>query len=58
LKIVIFDTGRGFRVSRIPASRLGLRLSIIDRVEKVGGRVFIDTKPGHGTNIILEWGEK
>lgn len=58
LKIVIFDTGRGFRVSRISASRLGLRLSIIDRVEKVGGRVFIDTKPGHGTNIILEWGEK
>lgn len=58
LKIVIFDTGRGFRVSRIPASRLGLRLSIIDRVEKVGGRVFIDTKPGFGTNIILEWGEK
>lgn len=58
LKIVIFDSGRGFRVSRIPKSRLGLRLSIIDRVEKVGGRVFVDSRPGHGTNIILEWGEK
>lgn len=58
LKIVVFDTGRGFRVSRIPKTRLGLRLSIIDRIQKVGGRVFIDTKPGGGTNIIIEWGEK
>lgn len=58
VKIVIYDTGRGFRVSRIPKNRLGLRLSIIDRVEKVGGRVFIDSRPGHGTNIILEWGAK
>lgn len=58
LKIVIFDNGRGFRMSRIPKSRLGLRLSIIDRVEKVGGRVFVDSRPGHGSNIILEWGTK
>jgi signal transduction histidine kinase len=58
LKIVIYDTGRGFRVGRIPKNRLGLRLSIIDRVEKVGGRVFIDSRPGDGTNIILEWGPK
>lgn len=55
IKIVIFDTGRGFRPSRVPKNRLGLRLSIIDRVENVGGRVFIDSKPGNGTNIILEW---
>ena len=58
LKIVIYDTGRGFRVGRVPKNRLGLRLSIIDRVEKVGGRVFIDSRPGDGTNIILEWGPK
>jgi len=58
VKIVIFDDGRGFRVSRIPKNRLGLRLSIIDRVENVGGRVFIDSRPGQGTNIILEWGPK
>ncbi|MEY4390298.1 MAG: hypothetical protein RLZZ400_41 [Actinomycetota bacterium] len=54
VKIVISDDGVGFRVSRIPRSRLGLRLSIIQRVETIGGRVFIDSKPGSGTNIVLE----
>lgn len=55
IKIVVFDTGRGFRPARVPKNRLGLRLSIIDRIENIGGRVFIDSKPGGGTNIILEW---
>lgn len=55
VKIVISDDGVGFRPSRLPRSRLGLRLSIIQRVETVGGRVFIDSKPGSGTNVILEW---
>lgn len=56
LKIVIKDTGRGFRMSRVPKNRLGVRISIIDRVELAGGRVFIDSHPGNGTNIVLEWG--
>ncbi|MFM6971290.1 MAG: sensor histidine kinase [Rhodoluna sp.] len=55
IKIVIKDDGRGFRASRIPKDRLGVRLSIIARVEAVGGKVFIDSKPGHGTNIVIEW---
>ena len=56
IKIVIKDDGRGFRMSRVPKNRLGLRISIIERVEMVGGRVFIDSRPGAGANIILEWG--
>lgn len=56
LKIVIKDDGRGFRMSRVPKNRLGLRVSIIERMEVVGGRAFIDSRPGAGTNIILEWG--
>ena len=55
IKIVVKDDGNGFWVSRVPKNRLGLRLSIIDRVEAVGGRVFIDSKPGHGTSIVMEW---
>lgn len=55
IKIVVKDDGRGFRASRIPKNRLGLRLSIIKRVEAVGGKVFIDSKPGQGTNIVIEW---
>lgn len=54
-KVVIKDNGRGFRPSRIPKNRLGVRLSVINRVESVGGRVFFDTKPGEGTSVILEW---
>jgi signal transduction histidine kinase len=56
IKIVIKDNGRGFRMSRVPKSRLGLRISVIERVEMVGGRAFIDSQPGMGTNIVLEWG--
>ena len=56
IKIVIKDDGRGFRMSRVPKNRLGLRISIIERVEMVGGRAFIDSRPGAGANIILEWG--
>ena len=55
LKIVIRDDGPGFRPSRIPKTRLGLRVSIIARVEAVGGQVFIETAPRQGTTIVLEW---
>lgn len=56
IKIVIKDNGRGFRMSRVPKNRLGVRISIIERVQMVGGRAFIDSRPGAGTSIILEWG--
>jgi signal transduction histidine kinase len=55
LKIVVKDNGRGFRPSRVPKNRIGLRLSIIGRVQAVGGKVFIDSKIGVGTNVIIEW---
>jgi signal transduction histidine kinase len=58
IKIVVKDNGRGFRVSRVPKNRLGLKLSIIGRLQSVGGRAFIDSKLGVGTNIILEWSQK
>jgi len=54
-KIVVKDNGRGFRPSRVPKNRLGLRLSIVGRVQAVGGKVFIDSKIGIGTNVIIEW---
>ena len=55
LKIVVRDDGVGFRPSRVPKNRLGLRISITERVERVGGRVFIDSKLGGGTSIVIEW---
>jgi signal transduction histidine kinase len=55
LKIVISDTGKGFRPSKIPKDRLGIQLSIIGRVKSVGGRVFIRSEPGKGADVVLEW---
>jgi signal transduction histidine kinase len=52
------DNGKGFRPSRIPKNRLGLKLSIIGRMKSVDGRVFIDSKIGVGTNVVIEWGAK
>lgn len=57
IKIVIKDYGRGFRMSRVPKNRLGVRVSIIERMESVGGRAFVDSRPGAGTTIILEWSQ-
>ncbi len=55
LKIVIRDDGKGFRPNRISKGRLGIRLSIVGRVESVGGQVKISSNPGAGTTIVLEW---
>jgi signal transduction histidine kinase len=57
LKIVVSDNGFGFRPSRVPKDRLGIRTSIVGRVEQVGGRVFLDSKLGTGTNVVIEWGQ-
>jgi signal transduction histidine kinase len=58
LKIVVKDNGRGFRPSSAARGRLGIRNSIIGRTESVGGIVHIDSAPGKGASIIIEWGQK
>jgi signal transduction histidine kinase len=55
LKIVVSDNGKGFRPSKISKDRLGIQLSIIGRVKAIGGRVFIRSEPGKGTDVVLEW---
>lgn len=55
LKVVVRDNGRGFRPARVLKNSLGLRLSVIERMKSVSGRVFIDSKIGSGTNLIIEW---
>lgn len=58
VKIVIRDNGRGFRPSRVAKSRLGIKLSIFGRIETAGGKAYIDSRPGAGTSVILEWAAK
>ena len=57
LKIVVSDNGRGFRPSQVPRDRIGISSSIVARVTNVGGRVFINSSPGAGTSVVIEWSQ-
>ncbi|MFF1571773.1 sensor histidine kinase [Leifsonia sp. NPDC058292] len=53
--IVVVDTGRGFDEREVPAERLGLRVSIRERLAKVGGHARIESAPGEGTTVTILW---
>jgi len=53
--VEIADTGVGFDACLVPEGRLGLRVSIQDRVLSVGGFVDVNTSVGRGTIITLSW---
>ena len=57
LKIVVSDNGKGFRPSQVAKDRIGISSSIVARAANVGGRVFINSSPGSGTNVVIEWGQ-
>ena len=51
--IMVTDQGRGFDPDAVPADRLGLRSSVVDRMTAVGGQVRIWASPGEGTSIVI-----
>jgi signal transduction histidine kinase len=53
--IVVEDDGRGFVADEVPAERLGLRVSIRERLAKVGGRAQVRSAPGEGTTVTILW---
>lgn len=53
--IVVADTGRGFSAADVPAERLGLRVSIRERLSKVGGHARIESAHGEGTTVTILW---
>lgn len=53
--VEIGDDGSGFDLTAIPAERLGVRRSIVERVVAVEGHAEIVTAPGSGTRIRLAW---
>ncbi|WP_043670895.1 ATP-binding protein [Nocardia vulneris] len=55
LTVVVADDGAGFDPAAVAPNRLGLTVSIVQRMREVGGRAVIDAAPGAGTRIILEW---
>jgi signal transduction histidine kinase len=54
-EIEIGDTGTGFDPSALPSSRLGVRVSIVERVTSVGGGVIIDSSLDEGTVVGIQW---
>lgn len=55
LVLEIADDGTGFDPAAVPAQRLGLRVSISERMHLIGGTATIDSRPGQGTRITLSW---
>jgi len=53
--VEVGDTGRGFDPATATEARLGVRVSIVERVEGVGGLAVVDSAPGAGTRIRLVW---
>ncbi|MEQ1736583.1 MAG: ATP-binding protein [Rhodoglobus sp.] len=55
VEVVVGDTGAGFAMSDIPEERLGVRVSIIERLANAGGRAIIQSAPGEGTIVTARW---
>jgi len=55
IRIGVGDDGAGFAFDTVPSERLGLRVSIIERVSNAGGSVEVDAGPDRGTVIWITW---
>jgi two-component sensor histidine kinase len=53
--VEVGDTGSGFNPAAVPGERLGVRVSITERLANAGGEASIHTKTGSGTVISLTW---
>jgi signal transduction histidine kinase len=53
--VEVGDAGPGFDLAEVPTERLGVRVSIIERVANAGGVARIDSAPGQGTVVSVLW---
>lgn len=53
ITVMISDQGVGFDAAAIAPDRLGVRSSIVDRMDAVGGSARIWSSPGSGTTVML-----
>ncbi len=54
--VFVRDRGQGFDLSDVPDDRMGVRHSIVGRMERHGGRATVRTTPGAGTEVRLQMG--
>jgi len=55
VQVRIRDAGRGFDPGLIGPTRLGVRMSISERVADCGGSASVRSAPGEGTEVCLRW---
>jgi signal transduction histidine kinase/phage shock protein PspC (stress-responsive transcriptional regulator) len=51
--VSVRDRGPGFQLDAVPADRMGVRESIIGRMQRNGGRARVRSVPGEGTEVEL-----
>lgn len=56
VKVFVRDRGAGFDPDVVPPGRMGVRESIMARMERYGGTASIRSEPGHGTEVRVEMG--
>ncbi|MGH3096361.1 MAG: PspC domain-containing protein [Streptosporangiales bacterium] len=52
--VFVRDRGKGYEAHTVPDDRMGVRESIVGRMERNGGKAFIRSAPGEGTEVRLE----
>jgi hypothetical protein len=55
IEVQVGDTGVGFDLASVPTERLGVRVSIIERVAGAGGAARIESTKGSGTIVTVRW---
>jgi signal transduction histidine kinase/phage shock protein PspC (stress-responsive transcriptional regulator) len=53
VEVFVRDRGRGFDPDDVPEDRMGVRGSIVDRMDRHGGAAEIRSTPGEGTEVRL-----
>lgn len=56
VEVFVRDRGKGFDPDVVPPGRMGVRESIMARMERHGGTASIRSEPGHGTEVRVEIG--
>ena len=55
IQVQVGDAGAGFDIATVPTERLGVRVSIIERMSSAGGHAEVGSTPGEGTTVTLRW---
>jgi signal transduction histidine kinase len=55
VEVEVGDEGAGFDPTAVPTERLGVRVSIVERIASAGGHADVRSAPGSGTVVTLRW---